>query len=131
MSKDLNIRVGDIVRIREAAVEKVGDDGTLTLKINMGLGFAYTTTVLHRAAIEEILYHSETPEEELERLRVELDKAPRWIAWDGAERPVDAETLVLVRLSDLTTMADVSGKFSWKHLDGSGRNIIAYMVLPE
>lgn len=126
MSKDLNIRVGDVVRLKPLTV-RFADSGEVTFKEQDREGY------FSADLIEEIISRAETDAEKIARLEAELAKTPRRIEWGGGKCPVDPDTTVAVWLRGGWISSREAESFEWHHtgIEGDASDIIAYMVLPE
>ena len=121
MENKLELRVGDVVRLKPLTVTGIfGDDTILFNNI-----FRVSSD-----RIESIISRAETPQETIARLKAELAEAPRRIEWDGGECPVDNEAQIVAWLNTGRTRTRLAKYFRWDYMHGAN-NLIAYMVLPS
>ena len=122
MENKLELRVGDVVRLKPMTVFETFLDGDF--QIEGCDGFLKTDMV------ESIISRAKTPQETIARLEAELAKAPRRIEWSGGECPVAKRAEVYVWLRNGEKVSHFAGSCNWAHSNHS-HDIIAYMVLPE
>ena len=116
----LNIRVGDVVRLKPQIVTVVFDDGDMQLD---GCNWWVSQSL-----VESIISRAETDAEKIARLEAELAKAPRRIEWGGGSCPTD-KAVVIWQRNGKTSQA-MGYAFDWRHRSEPD-DIIAYMVLPS
>ena len=120
----LDIRVGDVVRLKPQTVSVVWSDGDVE--------FVKDSPFFRASDIESIISRAETDAEKIARLEAELAKAPRRIEWGGGECPVGPLTFVTVWVSNGNISTDRANTYRWTHSAEIGwNNIVAYMVLPS
>ena len=124
MENKLDIRVGDVVLL-PVKVQSVNPGVTCYGETPSKQNVAFAWHEIH-----SVIKRAETPEEELERLRAELAKAPRRIEWNGGECPVPLDHKVVVYLSSGLIDCGYAHLFTWGHHQDHD-NMIAYMVLPQ
>lgn len=136
MENELELKVGDVVRLKPLTVRQIGPDGDVFFKGYRGL--------VDVEAIESIISYAETDAEKIARLtdqladaknviktqEAELDKTPRKIEWNGGECPVNKDAQVLVWYRNGEKFMARAFLCAWGH-DQSISDIIAYMVIPE
>ena len=116
----LDLRVGDVVRLKPQTVSVVWSDGDVE--------FVKDSPFFRASDIESIISRAETDAEKIARLEAELAKAPRRIEWGGGSCPTD-EPVVVWHRNGKTSQAWGDG-FDWRHRNETD-DIIAYMVLPS
>ena len=121
MENKLELRVGDVVRLKPMTVKEFCDDGDILFAEGN-----WSKVEL----IESIITRAETDAEKIARLEAELAKAPRRIEWGGGDCPVDPDSKVLVYLASNIIDCGKARYFTWGSLQDHD-NIIAYMVLPS
>ena len=122
MENKLELRVGDVVRLKPMTVSMVWSDGDIEL--------VKDSPFFRASDIESIITRAETDAEKIARLEAELAKAPRRIEWGGGDCPVDPDSKVLVYLASNIIDCGKARYFTWGSLQDHD-NIIAYMVLPS
>ena len=123
MENKLELRVGDVVRLRPMTVKEFFDDGDIL----------FAEGNWSRAElIESIISRAETDAEKIARLEGELVKAYRQIKWNGGECPVspDMKVVVWFRDDNIKPQLSTAGSFCWGHQDRPN-DITWYMVLPS
>lgn len=127
MENKLDIRVGDVVRLRPMKVDYVS--GEVVNLRSSSLKFCKTETVWIES-VESIISRAETDAEKIARLEAELAKAPRRIEWSGGECPLGGAEMVTVWLSNGFVTTSRANDFAWESADFRA-HVIAYMVLPQ
>lgn len=122
MENKLELRVGDVVRLKPVTVFETFLDGDFQIEGSDGF--------LKPDMVESIISRAETDAEKIARLEGELAKAPRRIEWGGGECPVPLDWKVAVYLSSGVIDCGKAKYFTWGRLQDHD-NIIAYMVLPS
>jgi hypothetical protein len=133
---ELNVRVGDVVRLKPQTLNKVDHRDQM---------FEYGDAQWGSFSdIESIISRAETPQEEIARLKAEnakwqslaeefrtkVEEAPRKIEWSGGECPVDSQARVVAWMSSGRINACKAGEVRWDH-HHDWVNIIAYMVIDD
>lgn len=121
----LDIRVGDVVRLKPMKVEAACGETVGLAPLDPKSDRTECVWLDH---IESIISRAETPEETIARLEAELAKAPRRIEWSGGSCPTD-EAVVIWQRNGKTFQAR-GYAFDWRHHNETD-DIIAYMVLPS
>ena len=122
MENKLELRVGDVVRLKPMTVFETFLDGAF--QIEGCDGFLKTDMV------ESIMSRAKTPQETIARLEAELAKAPRRIEWSGGECPLGENEKVIVWLRGGETISGLLSDMRWD-CRNTKTDIIAYMVLPS
>ena len=121
----LDIRVGDVVRLKPMKVDSVCGETVGLVPLDPRSDRTECVWLDH---IESIISRAETDAEKIARLEAELAKAPRRIEWSGGSCPTDEAVVVWYRNGK--TPQAMGYAFDWRHRDETD-DIIAYMVLPS
>lgn len=126
MENKLELRVGDVVRLKPITITEIYDDGDLCFKEDVGL--------ICPDLVDEIISRGEIARLEAEnaRLEAELAKAYRQIKWNGGKCPIFSDTKVVVWFRDdnIKPQLSTADSFGWDHQDRQ-TDITWYMVLPR
>ena len=122
----LDIRVGDVVRLKPVTVSRVFESGAFCVEESEYVPDDYS--LFYPDMVEEITSRAETPQETIARLEAELAKAPRRIEWGGGSCPTDEPVVVWHRNGKASQAWGYA--FDWRHRSEPD-DIIAYMVLPQ
>ena len=134
MENKLDLRVGDVVRLKPLTVRQIDADGDVFFRGFRGL--------FEIEAIESIISRAETPQETIARLEAENAELRRDLQASEQEPdilinargvcPCEPDRKVVVWLRSGEKVSQDAGCFRWKlDLEKKDDDVFAYMVLPS
>ena len=132
MENKLELRVGDVVRLKPMTVRQIDNDGDLFFQGFRGL--------FEPDAVESIISRAETPEETIARLEAENAALRRDLQASEQEPdilinargvcPCERDRMVVVWFRNGEKQTDQAGHFVWT-IEKTNYDVFAYMVLPQ
>lgn len=129
MENKLELRVGDVVRLKPLTIREIYDDGDLCFKEDVGL--------ICPDLIDEIISRGEIARLEAENAKLRrdlqaLEQEPNIFINARGVRPCEPDRKVVVWLRSGEKVIQDAGCFRWKlDLEKKADDIFAYMVLPS
>ena len=134
MENKLELRVGDVVRLKPLTITEIYDDGDMCFKEDVGL--------ICPDLVDEVISRAETDAEKIARLEAEnaelrrdlqaLEQEPNIFINARGVRPCEPDRKVVVWLRSGEKVIQDAGCFRWKlDLEKKADDIFAYMVLPS
>lgn len=136
MENKLELRVGDVVRLKPLTIREIYDDGDLCFKEDVGL--------ISPDLVDEIISRGEIARLEAENERLEAENAKLRRDLQASEQepdifinargicPCEPDRKVVVWLRSGEKVSQDAGCFRWKlDLEKKDDDVFAYMVLPS
>ena len=132
MENKLNLRVGDVVRLKPLTVRQIDNDGDVFFQGFRGF--------VEPEAVESIISRAETDAEKIARLEAEnaglcrdlqaSEQEPDILINARGVRPCEPDRKVVVWLRNGEKVTQDAGCLRWR-LDQKSDDVFAYMVLPS